>query len=139
MQEQPLSLFADTLNPILRDDPRKMFFLRIEARPDEDGAEAAEFAGGYVNVWVDADDFRAAEIIAVGAIQGEGWRPHRFDDWALRSREDCPDESLESYDEATEDGISLTIYTWGHDEPNVEEPEQGAGKDLQPSPALDID
>jgi hypothetical protein len=116
MQKQPLRYFADTLEPIRRDDPRKIFYLRIEARPEADIAEAEQVAGGYANVWVDADDFRSAEIEAVGALQAEGWRPHRVDDWALRSRDDCSDEGLEFFDEAAAQGISFTIYTWDHDE-----------------------
>jgi hypothetical protein len=115
MKKEPLSLFADTLDPIHRNDPHQMFFVRIEARPDEGSAEAAEVAGGYANVWVDADDFRSAEIEAVKAIRAEGWRPLRFDDWGLCSRDDCHDEGIESFDQAAELGISLTIYTWGHD------------------------
>ena len=116
MKPHNRGLFSDTIGRVDRDDPKKMFFIGIEARPEDDNPEAAEVPGGHVNVWVDADDLRAAEIEALSASQSERWKAHRSDDWALRSRVECPEQGLDSFDEAAENGISLSIFTWGHEE-----------------------
>jgi hypothetical protein len=98
MQNPLPGLFSDTIDPVTRESSAQIFFIRVEARPLEHIPEAAEVAGGYVNVWINTDVFRSAEIEALEAIENEGWRPHRFDEWslngaensALKSRVDVP-------------------------------------------------
>jgi hypothetical protein len=126
MQKPSPRLFADSIEPITRESPDQVFFIRIEGRPQEDNPEALEVAGGYINIWIDTDVFRDAELQAMEAIQNEGWRPHRFDHWSVLGRDECPEEGLEAFDEAVEAGVSLSIFTWGHDEQMEDETEQDA-------------
>lgn len=126
MQKPPPRLFADSIEPVIRESPDQVFFIRIEGRPQEDNPEAHEVAGGYINIWIDTDVFRDAEVEAMEAIQNEGWRPHRFDDWSLLVRDECPEEGLEEFDKAVEAGISLSIFTWEHDKREEDETEQAA-------------
>jgi hypothetical protein len=119
-------LLADSIEPVTRVNPDQIFYIRIEGRPLEDNPEALEVAGGYINIWVDTDTFRDAELAALEAIRDEGWRPHRFDDWSLLERAACPEEGLDSFDEAVEAGLSISIFTWDRDEEKNNKTEQAA-------------
>ncbi len=82
-----------------------------------------------MNCWVDADDLRTAEQVAIDRIREERWRPTKFDDWKLVCRSCYTDdsgyeenerrESLERVEEAFEYGIALTFHCWPVDAPDA--------------------
>ncbi len=141
--DQP-AYFSDGIEPVARSWPGELFLIRIEARPDPDSEDSAEFGGAFVNCYIDADDLRTAERRAVGLIQADGWQPHRFDQWSLVTRDtyaDCepgddgPD-LREVVDEAFADGEVCVFNTYpvgddndddGHQVECPEHGEQGIG------------
>jgi hypothetical protein len=114
-------LFADTIDPVSRENRSELFLFRIEVVPAEDNPESAEVGGAYANAWVDADTLRGAEIKAIDRIEAEGWQPKRFDHWEIVCKDCYSAESpggqevrdiLESIDMAFQYGVGLIFYTW---------------------------
>ncbi len=124
-----MKLFSDDLPPVCRQKPEELFLVRIMAKPAPESAEAKEIGGAFVNCWVNADDLRSAEKMAIEQIQEEGWRPVRFDHWEVVCREsytlsnemdaDERRDSLERVEEAFEYGIALAFYMWPVDAPDA--------------------
>ena len=105
--------------------------MRIEAKPEPDSSEAAGFAGAIANCWVDAEDLRGAESMALAWLREESWQPVRFDGWELVSREsyaqlplNAPDRAdlLELFDTARHCGHAGAFYGWEHDAPGAARP-----------------
>jgi hypothetical protein len=124
-----MNLFADTISPVKRSKPEELFLIRILAKPSPQNPEAAGVGGAYVNCWVDSDELRDAEELAIEAIESEQWQPGKFDHWELVCRRCYVDnlsyeeterlEILERVDEAFKYGISFTFNCWPPDAPEV--------------------
>ena len=96
----------------------KIWYLMIEAVPNDDNEESKICRGAYVNFWVKAETIREAVKKAKQYIDEENWSFMRTMDSSVAQRESCahdPD-SLEGYDEACEFGIAAAFYTWETDE-----------------------
>lgn len=118
-------LFADTIDPVLREKEDEFFFVCIEAVPADNNPEAEEFGGAFVNAWVDAPSLRDAEQMTIDRIEFEGWSPRRFDHWEIVCRE-CysPDShgeaayqnAIEGIQTASQHQVGLIFHTWPVDE-----------------------
>jgi hypothetical protein len=120
--------FSDGIVPVRRASPDELFFITIEARPEPDADDYGVAGGAFVNCWVDADDLRTAERKAVALIHEAGWRPHRFDEWSIVSRDrsaGCQRESKvepdfsEFVDQAFVDGEVCLSNIWPVDAPDA--------------------
>ena len=95
-----------------------VFYLMIEAVPSTDNPESREFGGAYLNCWVRASTQEDALSKAREYILQEHWLPIKTEDiWEAQRQfyEDLP-ESLECYDEACKNGLSVIYNTWPIDE-----------------------
>ncbi|MBQ3162625.1 MAG: hypothetical protein IJC04_10945 [Oscillospiraceae bacterium] len=91
-----------------------IYYLMIEAVPNEDNDEREEVDGAYINFWVKANEYETALKEAMEYIDNENWQSIKVKDSFIAKRElyiDEPD-SLECYDEACENGIAAIFYTW---------------------------
>lgn len=124
--EQPV-YYSDGNDPVHRSSPDELFLVTIEARPEPGSDEYGDAGGAFVNCWVNADDLRTAERRAVALIREHGWRPLRFEEWALVTRatyadrepgdEGAPD-LREIVDQAFIDGEVCVFNTWPVDAPD---------------------
>jgi hypothetical protein len=122
--------YSDSIAPVRRSSPGELFFIIIEARPEPDTDEYEKSGGAFVNCWVDADDLRTAERRSVVLIQTGGWKPHRFEEWSIVTREtymawqptDEDDVDLrELVEQAFTDGEVCVFNTWPVDAPDADE------------------
>jgi hypothetical protein len=126
-------LFADTIEPVSRENGSDLFLVRIEVVPAEGNPESGKVGGAFANAWVDADTLREAEIKAVAEIETEGWRPQRFDHWEVVCKDCYSGEShgkqevrdiLSSMETAFRYGVGLIFYTWPIEETEDDSAEQ---------------
>lgn len=130
MESEPSPLFADTIEPVRRSKPSEVFYLRMEACPNQDSEEFGTVGGAYVNCYVDADDLRSAEIRAIELLHEENWQPLGVDDWSLTSLDQAasvnppedPDATppRELVRQALEDGEACEFHCWPADEDHGE-------------------
>jgi hypothetical protein len=118
--EEP-QLYADRIEPVRRTSPEELFLVTLEAVPEADSEDFGELGGAFVNCWVDVDDLRTAELRAVELIQGQHWRPVRFESWSIVSRATYADQEPEDEDEpdylelveaAFAQGAAYIFNTW---------------------------
>jgi len=64
VDETPISLHSDSIEPVHRKMPTEVFMVRLVACPEPGSNDFGEAGGAYVNCYVDADDLRTAEIRA---------------------------------------------------------------------------
>jgi hypothetical protein len=121
--------YSDGIDPVTRNGPEELFLVTIEARPQPDSAEYGISEGAFVNCWINADDLRTAERRAVELVHENGWRPHRFEDWDIVTRDTYADEKpgedepdfRELVEQAFADGDACIFNTWPVDAPDAEE------------------
>jgi hypothetical protein len=122
--------FSDGIESICRSSPDELFLVTIEARPEPGTVECGKMGGSFVNCWVDADDLRTAERQAVALIQENGWRPHRFEEWSLVTRDTYTDweplddggpDLREIFEQALIDGEVCVFNNWPVDAPDADE------------------
>jgi hypothetical protein len=123
------SYYSDRIAPVQRDGPEQLFLVTLEARPAPGGEWEGVYGGAFVNCWIDADDLRSAERRAVELLGEGGWRPHRFEEWELVTRETYADEVpgegepdlREVVERAFADGAACVTHTWAVDAADAEE------------------
>jgi hypothetical protein len=129
MDEKPISLHSDSIEPVHRKMAGELFMVRIVACPEPGSEDFGDAGGAYVNCYIDADDLRTAERRAISLIQVRGWRPERFDTWQLTCA-DCasdarPDHggrsTRELVEEARREGESCVFHIWPIDAPDDDE------------------
>jgi hypothetical protein len=127
-REQPV-YYSDGIAPVRRGSRDELFHIIIVATPEPEAADYGVAGGAFVNCWVDADDLRAAERRAVALIHQAGWRPQRFDEWSIVTREkyvDCKADREEEPDlckfveQAFTDGEVCIFNIWPVDAPDAE-------------------
>ena len=100
-----------------------IYYIMIEAAPNNSNPESKEFGGAYVNCWVKATTQKEALKKAKEYIKDENWMFIKNEDiWEAQRQSyiDLP-ESLECYDEACKIGLSAIFNTWPIDEDNNNE------------------
>ena len=105
-----------------------MYYFIFLARPKPGSEHAAEYAGAWVNCWVDFKVQSGAERLARFALEDQGWIIQKCDEVRCPTRDDyeSPDqrESLQFFDEAQKTGSCFVFNCWGHDAPDKDwEPE----------------
>lgn len=122
-----IKLFADSIDPVSRNNSKELFFIQFEVLPKNDNPESSKYGGAYANLWINTDTIRDAEKKAIDRIKDEGWKPYKLEEWKIVCRDCYTPESydekelrdiLEQIDEAFEYGISLSLYTWPLEEEN---------------------
>lgn len=98
-----------------------MFFFSFEVKPRPGSSEAAEFAGGYANCWIDFKSHWGAQKLAELAIADRGWDIERLDREFETGREFYrgDEDDFQYFEEAERDGWSIVLFTYGHDTPHV--------------------
>jgi hypothetical protein len=126
-EEKPV-YYADGIEPVRRSSPGELFLVTIEARPAPGSEKFGQMGGSFVNCWVNADDLCTAERRAVALIEADGWRPHRFEEWSIVSRETYTDwkpldedgpDLRELFEQALIDGELCVFNTWPLDAPDA--------------------
>lgn len=97
-----------------------IYCIMFEAVPRADNPNKNDFAGTFINCWVDSIDVDSAMVEAENYIKDEGWEIISIRDKFTVNRkqyegEDQLKESLECFDQAIKDGIVAIFYTWPYD------------------------
>jgi hypothetical protein len=120
--------YSDGVEPVRRSSSEEVFFLIIEARPEPGSDDYGKAGGAFVNCWVNVDNLRSAERRAVALIMGNGWKPHRFEEWKLVTRETYRDlgppedgepDLSEIVDQTLIDGEVAIFNAWPVDAPDA--------------------
>ena len=96
----------------------KIYYLMIEAVPEDTNPEREEADGAFINIWVRAASENEALMKAKDYVDEEEWVFVKLKDMFEVKREAYLNEpdSLEGYDNACEYGIDAVFYTWPSDE-----------------------
>jgi hypothetical protein len=86
----------------------------MEAIPLQNNAESREFAGAFINCWVNTEVKKTAEINAVKYVKSEGWKVINIEEIFIAERKRYLDEptSLKCFDQAVKYGAAAIFYTW---------------------------
>jgi hypothetical protein len=97
---------------------QRMYLVQFEAIPSPGGLyarENPEIGGAYVNAWIDyADEWGAVEL-ARAYTRAEGLEEATPPQISTSERDACPDDAVQYYDAAMENGYSIVIYAWPRD------------------------
>lgn len=98
-----------------------IYYYLFEAIPHEDNPERKEYAGAFVNCWVNSSDVNFALKSATSYVNDQGWEIIDVDEQNIVNREryeedDELEESLDCFDQAVNLGISAIFYTWPYDD-----------------------
>jgi hypothetical protein len=101
-----------------------IYYFLIDSKPSPNNPESEDCGGGFINLWVNSGDYDDALSKAKEYIHREGWIILKIKDHFLADRDQYKSipESLECFDQATEEGISAFFYTWplDADDTNIE-------------------
>jgi hypothetical protein len=129
-EDREPTYYSDGVDPVSRSSSDEVFFLIIEARPELDSDDYGTAGGAFVNCWVNVDNLQSAERRAVALIRDNGWRPYRFEEWKLVTRETYADlgppgdgepDLSEIIDQAFIDGEVVIFNIWPVDAPDTDE------------------
>lgn len=101
-----------------------MFCVRIRARPDTEGA-SQEWAGAYVNCYIDFPDSRGAEVLARWYVADLGWLPESVLQMHSVDFDQVEPEFEKYIDEAQSEGYCVVIHGWpvGADDADEDDPD----------------
>jgi hypothetical protein len=93
---------------------KKLFVIKITARPRENTPAFREFGGAHVVAWIDAPSEHLALERAQREVRESGWMVERVDAVALLQRSDYEedDPSVEYFDQALIDKEVLVFHAW---------------------------
>lgn len=94
-----------------------VYFMFLEGEPLPENKESKEFAGAYINCWVNAKDNKSAKDKAMKCVHEEGWKILKIKAMFVTNRKRYLEnpESLECFDQALTYGIGIVFYTWPAD------------------------
>lgn len=91
-----------------------IYYIFIEAKPLLNNEESKEFAGAYINCWVNTKDEATAKEKAIEYVYDQGWEVLNIEEIFITNKERYIDEpdSLECFNQAIYQGIGAIFYTW---------------------------
>ncbi len=92
-----------------------VYYIFLEGRPLPNNEESDEYAGAYINCWVNSNDEASAKEKALKYIHDEeGWQVLNIEDIQLVNCERYAEEpdSLACFNKAVDGGIGAAFFTW---------------------------
>ncbi len=102
-----------------------MFCIRIRARPGTK-SDSEEWAGAYVNCYIDFADSRGAEVLARWYVADMGWLPECVLQMHPVDPEDAEPDIVKYIQEAQANGYCVVIHSWpaGADDAKEDDPDE---------------
>lgn len=91
-----------------------MYFLVFETRPDPFGPDFGTVGGAFASCWAATADRIEAEQRARDLLEEAGWHAGPTEECYAVSREryEGDERKLARFDQATADGVAITLHTW---------------------------
>lgn len=91
-----------------------IYYIFIEGKPLSSNNESKEFAGAYINCWVNSKNTSTAIDAAKEYVLSQGWQILNIEEIFIATRERYIEDpkSLECFDQAIRYGIGAIFYTW---------------------------